>query len=829
MSKKMSLEILFDLLNSTAEAPSPDYFLFLLGTDTQFVRRPLAPELSYERGETLSYSAQVLSLLLGEESDPGMSEPHAYSSPSVDVLNGPDPRGCLVGERIAQGLFLALHAVASGKTRLQIAAHSRGAAEAILMMHELERIKIALRDMPEKSLLEILKDTPCALTKTAVSTIFPNIIKEEDTLEKRTLLSEKLSRLEINAFLIDPVPGDTMLGIPGIRWHDPRFYIKTPCQHYELLLCRDERSSCFYPIIPPGMKSTIIPGHHGTPSGNAYTQRLDPLPQALKHHNTTSIQDLTILKLFYFIEQQTDLRTPATALNVEHPELDEKLNAYLNADKDGKQQQLIEQYNAVCRDDPAYRHFRKTCYLGFPIKEIKGHRWGHHESEAFESMKVIMPEMQGSIVNIEHARFIISSHFKLPIDSEPREQVECITKALLAIKNPEASPLKEMIASSAQGKTLFQDSLSKLVESIGQKYLRNHLTTAEKLNLLNSIAGLFAALPEDAPVARKQERLDGSFYLVELPKPETFLLDCKKELKKSIKTTIETYQISILEKSSTLQLKIQSFLAVNTPDDPEKMNAYLIALQECFNQSVELMNSYSLLNDLVHPLILNRPITLPLLNVTLIHHAACMLKEKKYSLRQVPEGISAVFYERVKSRAIQLGAISPEQEAANEQHERTMQTIIDQLTRRTTQYRDQLLAEAKQYYPTVETNEDGKLPELAETNPESAYNKIKTKFNIVDELHQQLNDASLIPSVRVARFKARMQEEDQTLKTDHNPAWVCFVKSCLKLIAFVATGIIPGVVYLKYTGKSLFFNQNKGEKFVEDVHGLNQADPMAIG
>ena len=823
MSKKMSLKILFDLLDSTAEAPSPDYFLFLLGTNTQFVKRPLAPELSYERGETLSYSAQVLSLLLGEESDPGMSEPHAYSSPSVDVLNGPDSLGRLVGERIAQGLFLALHAVASGKTRLQIAAHSRGAAEAILMMHELERIKIALRDMPEKSLLESLKDTPCALTQTAVSTIFPNIIIE-DTLEKRTLLSEKLSRLEINAFLIDPVPGDTMFGIPGVRWHDPRFYIETPCQHYELLLCRDERSSCFYPIIPPGMKSTIIPGHHGTPSGNAYTQRLGYLPQALRHLNTTSIQDLTILKLFYFIEQQTDLRTPATALNVEHPELDEKLNAYLNADKDGKQQQLIEQYNAVCRDDPAYRHFRKTCYLGFPINETEGHRWGHHESEAFESMKVIMPEMQGSIVNIEHARFIISSHFKLPIDSEPREQVECITKALLAIKNPEPSPLKEMIASSAQGKTLFQDSLSMLVESIGQKYLRNHLTTAEKLNLLNSIAGLFAALPEDAPVARKEEHLDGSFYLVELPKLDPFLLDCKKELKKGIKTTIETYQISILEKSSTLQLKIQSFLAVNNPDDPEKMNAYLLALQECFNQSVELMNSYSLLNDLVHPLILNRPIKLPLLNLTLIHHAACMLKEKNYSLRQLPEGISAVFYERVKARAIQLGALSPEQEAANEQREQAMQTTIDQLTRRTTQYRDKLLAEAKQYYPNIKTDEDGELPELAETDPESAYNKIKTKFNIVHALHQQLNDASVIPSLRVTRFKDSIQQADQTLKTDHNSAWVCFVKSCLTLIAIIATGIIPGVVYLKYTGKSLFFNQNKGEKYVADINVLNQAD-----
>lgn len=57
------------------------------------------------------------------------------------MINGPTILGSEVGERIVQGLFLALRAAAAGKTSLQIAAHSRGAVETILILHELDRIK----------------------------------------------------------------------------------------------------------------------------------------------------------------------------------------------------------------------------------------------------------------------------------------------------------------------------------------------------------------------------------------------------------------------------------------------------------------------------------------------------------------------------------------------------------------------------------------------------------------------------------------------------------------------------------------------------------------
>ena len=151
MAKLISLAELFGILNTAPVPSSPDHFLFLLGTDTKFTPRPtMFPIRDYERGETLSYVAQAMALLLNEEGASNLLEPTpianalSYDSPSVDVLNGPTTRGTEVGNRIAQGVFLALRAAASGKKTLQISGHSRGAVETILVMHELDRIYFAV-------------------------------------------------------------------------------------------------------------------------------------------------------------------------------------------------------------------------------------------------------------------------------------------------------------------------------------------------------------------------------------------------------------------------------------------------------------------------------------------------------------------------------------------------------------------------------------------------------------------------------------------------------------------------------------------------------------
>ena len=151
MPKLNSLTELFSLLNTSGAPPSPHHFLFLLGTDTLFTAKPTIPEKDYERGETLSHTAQAVATLLGESAVAEIrpkGEPLSFCSPSVDVLNGPTTLGPEVGDRIAQAIFLALRAAASGKKTLQIPAHSRGAVEATLLIHELNRIKQSFSNHP---------------------------------------------------------------------------------------------------------------------------------------------------------------------------------------------------------------------------------------------------------------------------------------------------------------------------------------------------------------------------------------------------------------------------------------------------------------------------------------------------------------------------------------------------------------------------------------------------------------------------------------------------------------------------------------------------------
>jgi hypothetical protein len=187
MAKELKLKLLRDILSQPELEPlsNKDYFLFMLGTSTSYIHRPTissAEEIikkTYENGETLSYAAQVVAQQLNEAAPSEIfRNPVSFNQKSVHVINGPDITGSNVGERIVTGLFLILKAVAEGKKSINISAHSRGAVQAILIAHELDRIKKALKDPAcnDKSLFNILLDTKCSAdTKNAISTNLEDI------------------------------------------------------------------------------------------------------------------------------------------------------------------------------------------------------------------------------------------------------------------------------------------------------------------------------------------------------------------------------------------------------------------------------------------------------------------------------------------------------------------------------------------------------------------------------------------------------------------------------------------------------------------------------
>ena len=138
---------------------------------------------------------------------------------------------------------MILKAVAEGKSNIQIASHSRGAVESILISHELKRIKEALKADPKKTIFKILLESPCSYTKAGVEKLFKEV--NESVQDEAAALAERLSSAKINLFLMDPVPGGSYRGLSLVGWRDERFYQPSPANSTELLIARNERTRCF--------------------------------------------------------------------------------------------------------------------------------------------------------------------------------------------------------------------------------------------------------------------------------------------------------------------------------------------------------------------------------------------------------------------------------------------------------------------------------------------------------------------------------------------------------------------------------------------------------
>jgi hypothetical protein len=571
-----------------AAAPAtPSQFLFLLGTDTKFTPKPtIGTDLSYVRGETLSYAAQATAAILGEaETDKGAAadSPLSYSTPSVDVIDGPTTLGSEVGNRIAHGIFVGLKAAATGKTKLQITAHSRGAVEAILVMHELDRIKKALRDAPTKTLKAIMLESCCKLTSAAVAELFA---EGGETFEDREFLATRLEALEVNPFLIDPVPGDTAYLLPYIGWHNPHFYIKPPCTHYELLLCANERTTCFYPIVPRDMKPTIIPGHHGTASGNQFTQSLAPILGTCADKPTTGVQDLVLYKWLHFQYTTTGLfgKRKESLPIVAHSPLKTLTEVYLRADEEVRTSLLIDTYFAVHGAKAAYDYFNGTSYsyLGrAPAPD--GGRYIHNGSSALTSSTLITPALGGHFVNLEHAKLVIANSFKgfaEICDASIESQIEFVKDNFtkLTNTNPEGERVRTGL-SDASVRASFFKGLSILVDSISQKYLRNGLNAAQKSALMAGIKYPFDILT--SAIANEA-----------LADHRPIFAQCQGVLQDGIKKTIDTYFDLITQQYTQLQNQMTLFLAPPEVFN-EKFIAFLTELDTRKGEDVNLTNIHA--------------------------------------------------------------------------------------------------------------------------------------------------------------------------------------------------------------------------------------------
>lgn len=503
-----------ELKMNTEGSNQKDYFLFLLGTDTKFTPKPTSTlsddelkaynpdekDLSkikryYQNGETLSYVAKVVSNLLKEDCVQNTIAPHSYSSESVDLLDGPTTLGSEVGDRIARAVFLSLHAIVSGgKTNINLFAHSRGAVESILVAHELDRIKKESRKNEKKSLYEILLGTTCTYTKTAFTDLFNSQTAELDLQE----LSKRIEASTINLFLMDPVPGGRFFGLPGTRWEDDRFYKRIPCKTVEKIICLHERSGCFKAIISEGVNVTLLPGHHGTLSGNLFTQTYGDLPDNLKNKDISTAQSLAVFKILMFMKNNTSLfEKNEISCDLGHQTLDNVTKEFLDNHNDLQKLQnaYINKYNAVFNNMDAFKYFVNTSYNHLALgKESspKGGRLVHYKNSNSVGIETIELPIDSTFVNMEHALIYLKS-IGLDIRDNLSVDIPVLINSLKGGLQQLFTDNKALFDNKKTEEMIF-NAVTSAVKEISHIYLRNHLNKEDKKKILESIKGVIESL-----------------------------------------------------------------------------------------------------------------------------------------------------------------------------------------------------------------------------------------------------------------------------------------------------------------------------------------------
>jgi len=682
MPQTNNITNIFTKLHSRQPLANLIQYLFFFGTDAKFTPKPTAPEKSYVRGELFSYISQAITKLLGEAGTirtTSAQDAVAFSSPSVVTLNGPSTLGSNVGERIAQGVLLALEAVASGKKVLQFSGHSRGAVETILVLHELARIKDELEKFPNKLLNDILLNSPCKDTRAALQKLV-STHADEDTVENRKLLLASLKEVKTHAVLIDAVPGD----MAGIGWHDPRFYQTLPCDKYQYFVCRDERTQGFYPIIAEGMDVIVIPGHHGSALGNIFSQAYAELPTDLQHQ-TSSVQDLVLCKWFHFVNHATGAfsqNTPEfTPLNLEHEALDTILNNYLTADSLSRNQILLDHYIKVAEDDPAYRYFERTHYPLMPTAAAAGkYRYVHLHNSRFTSAYDAFPDIRSTanalpdftltsagddtvivnvaqrtpFVNLDHVKLYLDRHLS---DNQTKESDEKVVALVALLDNLlesmrkaaskrvlEATPAEHeliTIMSNEPDRELFFQAVSVFVESINNNYLSEQTTGKES-------AGLFSLL--SLPYSLLAAAQDEDFP----PEYNNILMQLEDILQNGLRQAIETNVNLIMRQTDELLQEVDAFLKPEQgrPSATQpNIESELLLIEQLHNKLEWVQQNYSPLSALVG----RKTIDLHLEDQQvkcdrLVQVAAAMLINSRHDLRRKPADLGLEFYQKVTSQ-----------------------------------------------------------------------------------------------------------------------------------------------------------------------------------
>jgi hypothetical protein len=469
---------------------------------------PVTPVASHHTNADLAFV---------EESGELEEDQETPQAPNATLIEGVDTFGFQVYQKIGEGLKDQLLAIARGERTLNLVGHSRGAVECILVAHELERIQKTIQANPHltnEELRTLILSSPKKGTNQTVSTMLEEELKNDAFLPAIRTGFNKAdeTKLEVNIFGIDPVPGGGVHGINLLAWVDQRFYTLPPIvKDCEIILQEHERSRAFEAMLPriedpskTNLNVTKVYGHHGSATGNPDTQTETGIEGSKSEDpKTGGVQMIALYRMADFLRRQGSEprgfhpNFPTTTSIVQ------KFTHYVGLTSDAERNTVkLAEYNEIETHRSLYEQFKHTSYLTGPLNSNRDYWWSwlgydapnrnrmiHHGNGSDTPMGQIVPVGVRGFMNTEHATLHLKHVLKQQGDAPEQTLLHIIER----IKEDPSRLQRAIEAQSTELElqeavsTSISQSIQVIISDLTQTYLRNHISEAKQEDILKTL------------------------------------------------------------------------------------------------------------------------------------------------------------------------------------------------------------------------------------------------------------------------------------------------------------------------------------------------------